>query len=133
MIYRAKGIEEGAAERLAERIMLRPKAALDTLTREELGLNPHDLASPWVAAIASFFSFAVGAIVPVIPYTVSAGSAAFTSAAIASGLLLALVGLSISVLTGKNGFVSAFRMMMLGALAATATYFIGKAVGQSIG
>jgi VIT1/CCC1 family predicted Fe2+/Mn2+ transporter len=132
MIYRAKGIEEGAAERLAERIMLRPAAALDTLTREELGLNPNDLSSPWVAALSSFFAFAVGAFIPVIPFTFSQGNGALVGAATAAAFVLAGVGLSISLLTGKRGIVSAFRMLAIGAVTATGTYFIGKAVGVSV-
>jgi len=132
MIYRAKGIEPEAAERLAGRIMLRPTAALDTLAREELGLDPSDLVSPWVAAIASFLAFAAGAFVPVIPYIIGSGTAAFVAAAGLSGLLLALVGLMISILTGRSAVVTAGRMLLIGALAASATFGIGKLIGVSV-
>jgi VIT1/CCC1 family predicted Fe2+/Mn2+ transporter len=132
LIYRAKGIEPEAAEKLAGRIMLRPKAALDTLAREELGLDPGDLVSPWVAAFSSFFAFAIGAFVPVLPYMFGSGSAAFTSAVIASAVVLSLVGLMISILTGRSAFVTAGRMLLIGALAATATYLVGRAIGLSV-
>jgi vacuolar iron transporter family protein len=131
LIYRSKGIEPEAAERLAGRIMLRPKAALDTLVREELGLDPNDLVSPWVAAFTSFFAFAIGAFVPVVPYLAGSGTAAFVAAIVASAVVLALVGLSISLLTGRSAFVTAGRMLLIGALAATATYLVGKAIGVS--
>jgi hypothetical protein len=98
----AKGIEPAAADKLAERIMLRPTAALDTLAREELGLDPNDLSSPLVAAGSSFGAFALGAFVPVIPFLVASGTGALVAAAAASGCVLALVGLSISLFTGPS-------------------------------
>lgn len=132
MIYRAKGIEPEAAERLAGRIMLRPSAALDTLAREELGLDPGDLVSPWLAAISSFIAFALGAFVPVVPYLVGSGGAAFVAACALSGGVLALVGLMISLLTGRSAFVTAGRMLFVGALAASITYLVGRAIGVSV-
>lgn len=132
LIYRAKGIEPEAAAKLAERIMLRPRAALDTMAREELGLDPNDLASPWVAAISSFIAFGIGAFFPVLPYLFARGTAALVFAAILSAVVLALVGMAISLLTGRSAFVSAARMVLLGALAASLTYGVGKLIGASI-
>jgi len=132
LIYRAKGIEPEAADKLAERIMLRKSAALDTLVREELGLDPNDLASPWVAAISSFIAFACGAFLPVLPYIVSQGNGAFFAAMAVSGLALLTVGLAVSVLTGRNPFVSAFRMLFVGTLASSITYFVGKALNVTV-
>lgn len=133
MVYRAKGLDQETAMRLAERIMQRPDAALDTLVREELGLNPNDLASPWVAAGSSFVAFAFGALIPVIPYLIGSGSAALFAAASASAVVLCLVGFSISFFTGRGGFVSAARMLLLGAVAAAVTYGVGTLVGTAIG
>ena len=133
MIYRAKGIEPEAAERLAGRIMLRPSAALDTLAREELGLDPSDLVSPWVAAISSFVAFAAGAFVPVLPYLFTDKGPALGLAAGLSAVVLALVGLMISILTGRSAFVTAGRMILFGVLAASATYGVGRAIGVSVG
>lgn len=132
LIYRAKGIEPEAAEKLAERIMLRKSAALDTLVREELGLDPNDLSSPWVAAISSFVAFGLGAFLPVLPYIVSQGTGALVAAAVLAGMALTLVGLSISLLTGRNPLVSASRMLVVGALAAGITYGVGSLVGTSL-
>jgi VIT1/CCC1 family predicted Fe2+/Mn2+ transporter len=133
MIYRAKGIEPGAAERLAERIMLRPAVALDTLAREELGLDPRELGSPWIAAGSSFIAFAIGAFVPVLPYIIGSGNGALAAAAAASGVALILVGFAISLFTGRSGSVSAMRMLLIGASAAALTYGVGSLVGTSIG
>lgn len=132
LIYRAKGIEPEAARKLAERIMLRPSAALDTLAREELGLDPNDLASPWVAAFSSFIAFAFGAFVPLLPYLVASGAAALWTAAGLSGVMLAFIGWAISILTGRSAFVSAARMLVVGALAASTTYAVGSLVGTTI-
>jgi vacuolar iron transporter family protein len=132
MIYRAKGIEPGAAEKLAERIMLRPSAALDTLVREELGLDPNDLASPWVAAVSSFVAFAVGAFVPVVPFLITTGTAALVAAASASAVSLVLVGTAISLFTGRSPFVSAARMLLIGAAASAITYGVGSLVGVHV-
>lgn len=132
MIYKYKGLDQDAADRLADQIMERPETALDTLAREELGLDPNDLGSPWVAAFSSFFAFSFGALIPLAPFLFSQGNRALLLSAIASGLVLALVGLSISLLTGKSGLVSAARMVLVGGLAAAVTYAIGSAVGATI-
>jgi len=132
LIYRAKGIEPAAADKLAERIMLRPTAALDTLVREELGLDPNDLSSPWVAAFSSFFAFGIGAFMPVLPFLIGTGAAALWAAAGLSAIVLALVGLSISLFTGRSAALSAFRMLLVGALSASITYGVGSLVGATI-
>ena len=132
LIYHAKGIERKSAEELAARIMERPEAALDTLAREELGLDPEDLASPWVAASASFMAFAIGALIPVVPYLFLEGKVALMVAAAFSGAALVVVGVAISVLTGRSAFVSAFRMLVIGAAAAGITFGIGKLTGAAI-
>ena len=73
LIYQAKGIPEREAAMLARRIIENPKTAIDTLAREELGLDPTQLGSPWSAAASSFVAFIVGALVPVLPYLFVAG------------------------------------------------------------
>src|SRR5205807_8850576 len=83
LIYRAKGLDAPEAEALATQIMKKPASALDTMAREELGLDPGELASPWVAAGSSFIAFAPGAVLPVIPFLFAAGS---TAIAIASAV-----------------------------------------------
>src|SRR5215467_9675236 len=90
LIYQAKGVPEQEAAQLAHRIIQNPKTAIDTLAREELGLDPSELGSPWIAAISSFLAFVIGAFIPVAPYLLTSGVAAWL--AIASLSCLALFG-----------------------------------------
>lgn len=132
LIYQAKGIPSAEAEELAKRIVSNPDTAIDTLAREELGLDPSSLGSPWTAAASSFFAFACGAAIPVIPYFITSGNTAFITSAVVCGLSLFVVGGLISLFTGRNFFFSGFRMLGIGALAAGVTYFIGKLLGVSV-
>jgi vacuolar iron transporter family protein len=133
LIYQAKGVPSSEAEELAKRIISNPDTAIDTLAREELGLDPAALGSPWIAAASSFFAFACGAAIPVIPYVITSGNHAFVASAIACGVSLFVIGGLISLFTGRNFFFSGFRMLGIGALAAGLTYFIGKLLGVSVG
>ena len=119
-------------EELAKRIISNPETAIDTLAREELGLDPAALGSPWVAAASSFVAFAGGAAIPVIPYFVTTGSSAFIASAVVCGISLFVVGGLISIFTGRNLFFSGFRMLGIGALAAGATYLIGRLLGVTV-
>lgn len=133
LIYRAKGVDAETAANLAEQVMSNPDTALDTLAREELGLDPEDLGSPWGAAIASFVSFAIGALIPLAPFTVSSGRPALIWAGLLSGAALAAVGAALSTLTGRSTMVSALRMLLVGGGAAAVTYAIGTVVGVTVG
>lgn len=133
LIYRAKGFDQEQARALAEQIMADPEVALDTMVREELGLDPDDLGSPWLAAISSFLAFAVGAAVPLLPFLFAAGVGAVVVSSSLSAAALAAVGLAISVLTGRSGWRSALRQVLIGGVTAVATYLIGSAVGGGIG
>ena len=101
LIYRAKGVGREEAEAMAARIMRDRTTALDTMAREELGLNPDELGSPWGVAASSFVSFAAGAVVPVLPWLVASGAAGLTASLVLSALALFLVGAGISLLTGR--------------------------------
>lgn len=133
LIYRAKGIPRAEAEAMARAIMADPDHALDTKAREELGLNPQELGSPWGVAVSSFIAFAAGAIVPVIPYLVAAGTAAFLVAACISATAMFAVGAGISALTGRPLLRTGLRQLLVGGLAAAATFGIGKLIGVSVG
>jgi VIT1/CCC1 family predicted Fe2+/Mn2+ transporter len=133
LIYRAKGADAESAARLAEGMMRNPEMALDTLAREELGLDPNDLGSPWVASISSFVAFAVGAFVPLLPFLIATGGGALVASAVLSACGLAAVGAAISLLTGRSALFSATRMLLIGMTAALITYGIGSAVGVSVG
>lgn len=132
LIYQAKGIPEAEAEALASRIMARPDTALDTLAREELGLDPGALGSAWVAAISSFLAFALGASVPVLPFVVSEGGAALGVAAVISGISLFGIGVLTTLFTARPAVRAGLRMVMVGAMAAAITYGIGSAVGVAL-
>ncbi len=132
LIYRAKGLDPPQAEALARRIVSDPEHGLDTLAREELGLDPHGLASPVAAAVASFLSFAIGALVPLLPYLLASGSTALgaTIAVTAGGILG--VGALMSLFTGRDPWWSAVRMALLGSAAAAATFLIGRLLGVAV-
>lgn len=129
LIYQAKGLDPEAAATLAQQIMADPDVALDTLAREELGLDPADLGSSWRAAISSFLAFATGAVVPLLPFFVAAGLGALIASALLSALALAGVGAAISFFTGRPAWWSGLRMVAIGGGAALATYLVGSAVG----
>jgi VIT1/CCC1 family predicted Fe2+/Mn2+ transporter len=132
MIYRAKGIAPETARALVDTIMKRSEVALDTLAREELGLDPATLGSPWVAALSSFAAFALGAALPVIPFVFGSGTAPTVIAAVISVLALFGVGAATSIFTGRHAGRSGLRMASIGAVVAVVTFFVGKAVGQNV-
>lgn len=133
LIYRAKGMDTALASALAERIMADPAIALDTLAREELGLNPGDLGSPWTAAVSSFVAFAVGAVVPLVPFLFGVtGGGAVVWSALLSACALAAVGGAISVFTDRSAWRSGLRMVVIGGGAAAVTYLIGSLVGVTL-
>ena len=102
LIYRAKGLSKPEAEQLADRIMADRSVALDTLAREELGLDPDELGSPWGSAFSSLFAFAIGAFVVIIPYLAGSGKAALLTAIVLAVAALFGVGASIGALNGRG-------------------------------
>lgn len=133
LIYQAKGVDSEAAKRMAEALIRDPDRALDTLAREELGLNPEELGSPWQAAISSFLAFACGAFIPVLPYLLLSGHTAFSGVLLASGISLFGLGAAISLFTGRRALQGGLRMLAIGAAAGAATWFIGGALGVALG
>lgn len=128
-IYRAKGVDATAARQIAERIVSNPEEGLKTLAREELGLDPDSLASPVAAALASFFSFAGGAFIPLSPYTFVGGPGAVGATLLLTTLALLVIGGSMSLFTGRGLWFSAFRMMLIGLAAGASTYGLGRLFG----
>ena len=131
LIYAAKGMEPVEARRLADTLMQDPERALDTLAREELGLNPDDLGSPWVAAISSFSAFTAGAALPLVPFLMGHSNALAVSIGL-TALGLFAVGASMSLFTGRHAILSGLRMLGIGGAAGLATYFIGAWLGVSL-
>lgn len=133
LIYQAKGLDEEEANKLAARIMNDPDLALDTMAREELGIDPSDLGgSAWEAAITSFFLFAIGAIIPVVPFMFASGLVAVAWSMAVSGLGLFGIGAGITLVTGRSVWRSGFRQMALGLVAAVITYGVGTLLGVAI-
>jgi len=127
--YRAKGFTPDEAATIAHRIFRDPATALDMLVREELGLDPDELGSPWGAAAGSFVAFAFGAIIPVIPYLFGGGQAVLLVSLGLSLVALFAVGAAVSLLTGRGLIFSGFRQMLIGLAAALVTYTIGSIIG----
>ena len=132
IIYEARGLEPSAARELATRMIADPELGLRTLAREELGLDPESLASPWAAAVASLFSFAVGAFLPLIPWLLGSGSTALIGTAAVMVASLLLVGGTMSLFTGRPAWYSALRMAGIGMLAGGLTYGIGRLLGAAV-
>jgi VIT1/CCC1 family predicted Fe2+/Mn2+ transporter len=132
LIFKQKGLSTEQASRTAAEILKNPESALDTLVREELGLDPADLGSPWSAAYSSFLMFSVGAIVPVLPFLFGTGQYAAAVSSALAGVVLAGVGGLVGFLSGTSIVKSAGRMVGLAALAAGVTYAVGRIFGASV-
>lgn len=134
LIYRAKGIPEQQAMEMAARDMTNKTQAHDILVKEELGINPEELkGSAWEAAYSSFILFAIGAIIPVIPFFWMTGLDAILWSLAGSTVGLFLIGAVITLFTGTNLWRSGARQVLFGLAAAAVTFGIGKLVGVSMG
>lgn len=133
LIYEARGLQEENARGLAKQIMSNQAIALETLARDELGIDPEELGgSAWEAAITSFLLFALGAVIPVIPFAFLIGLQAIMVSAVLSSLGLFIIGAAITLFTGRSVFSSGLRQMLFGLAAALVTYLIGSWLGVSI-
>ena len=132
LIYQAKGLSEQDAGRIASSVMANPGMALDTMAREELGLDPSQLGSPWAAAGSSFVAFVAGAIIPILPYLFGAGGSAFRVSAVLSAGALVVVGSALAVVSGRSIAWGGLRMLLAGGAAAAVTYGVGTLVGVSL-
>jgi VIT1/CCC1 family predicted Fe2+/Mn2+ transporter len=134
LIYEAKGLEPAQARELAARQIADPSTALDTLAREELGIDPEELGgSAAVAAGTSFVLFAIGAILPVLPYFFLGDASAVIVSAALSAVGLFSIGALITVFTGRGALFSGGRQVLIGGAAATLTYVVGLAIGGAVG
>ena len=131
-IYLNKGLSMEQASIVTGEILTSPSIALDTVVREELGLNPSQLGSPWSAAFSSFAAFVTGALIPIIPYLVRGNVEVVLQSVSLSAASLLLVGGTISWMSSKNIIWGAARMACLGGLAALVTFLLGTIVGSSL-
>ncbi|MFD1831942.1 VIT1/CCC1 transporter family protein [Streptomyces desertarenae] len=130
-LYRGRGLPEELAEEVARHLSKDPEQALETHAREELGVAPGELPSPMLAAVSSFASFAVGALLPVLPYLLGA-TALWPAVAVAlTGLFLC--GAAVARITARPWWYSGLRQLLLGGAAAAVTYGLGTLFGVAVG
>ncbi|NUR99977.1 MAG: hypothetical protein HOV67_32555 [Kribbellaceae bacterium] len=130
LMYEAKGLRPELAAEVARELTANPDVALDVHVREELGVDPNDLPSPWVAAGSSFAAFAVGAIIPLIPFVV--GATTILPALLLSALGLVVTGGIVGKITARPFWYGGTRQLLLGGLSAAITFAIGLAVGTGL-
>jgi len=133
LIYEARGLPWAEAKRLADSMIADPVRGLDTLAREELGLNPDELGSPWGAATFSFLSFAAGALIPLLPFLFGRSAGAlYVSIGLTAAALFA-VGSTLSLFTGRGALRGGARMLLIGGSAGALTFAIGRLLGVNLG
>ncbi len=134
LIYQARGLSAESASKLAQEIVSNQDNAIETLAREELGIDPGELGgSAWEAAITSFTLFAVGAIIPVISFVLLEGIPAIVISLTLSAIGLFVIGAFITLFTGRSVVRSGMRQVVFGLAAAAVTFLIGRLVGVSLG
>ncbi|MHB8404391.1 MAG: VIT1/CCC1 transporter family protein [Gammaproteobacteria bacterium] len=133
LIYAARGVAPAEARQLADTLTRDPARALDTLAREELGLNPQDLGSAWGAAISSFIAFALGAVIPLIPFFWPHPKHGLVWSIGLTAVALFATGATVSLFTGRGFLWSALRMVLIGVVAAGVTFFVGHLFGVALG
>jgi VIT1/CCC1 family predicted Fe2+/Mn2+ transporter len=128
-VFERRGIEPADAMRLAEAVMADPEVALDVHAREELGVRPGQTGSPWQASASSFVTFALGALIPLLPWFFTRGSLA-VGLSIGLGVVAVMaVGWTVAVFTGRSRARTAARQLLFAAVAAAVAYAVGHAVG----
>ncbi|MFB6548781.1 VIT1/CCC1 transporter family protein [Streptomyces sp. NPDC056405] len=130
-LYEARGVEPDLAREVARQLSRDPEQALEIHAREELGIDPGDLPSPSVAAVSSFGSFALGALLPVLPFLLGAG--ALWPAVVLSLAGLFLCGAVVAKVTARSWWYSGLRQLALGGAAAGVTYALGSLFGTAVG
>lgn len=129
-VYEARGLRPELAAAVARELTRQPDVAWRVHVREELGVDPDDLPSPWVAAASSFLAFAVGALLPLLTFLL--GSAALLPSLLVSAAALAVTGAVVARLTARPAWFGGGRQLLLGGLSAAVTYGIGLLVGTGI-
>lgn len=133
LLYQKRGLDAEMARELAAKMMATPEMALETHAREELGINPGSLGSPVQASVSSFFAFAGGAVLPLIPFLVSSGTTAILVAVAIAAVAALSVGAALSIFTGRSWVFSALRQLFVCAVAGAVTFGVGSAVGVGRG
>src|SRR6266853_1604390 len=133
LIYEAKGLSPSEADTMVKHLLADRSSAIDALAREELGIDPTKLGgSAWEAALTSFVLFAIGALVPILPFLVARGNLALAASAVVSALGLFGIGAAITIFTGAPVWRSGGRQLLLGLAAAGVTFGLGRLLGMAI-
>ena len=133
LIYEAKGLGASEAKRVVDQLLSDKTATLDALAREELGIDPNDLGgSAYEAALASFMLFALGAVVPIVPFLFIGSDVAVIASVVLSALALFAIGAAITIFTGVTVWRSGGRQLALGLGAAGVTFAIGRLIGATL-
>lgn len=130
-IWVRRGVDVELAQEVARQLGRNPEAALEVHAREELGLAPGELPNPWLAAASSFLAFALGAMIPLLPYVF--GAQTLLASAILSVIGLFVAGVLVSQVTARSWWFSGLRQLFVGVLAAVVTFGVGHLVGTSLG
>jgi len=129
-IYRSRGVDADTAREVARQLSRDPEQVWRVHAREELGIDPDDLPSPWTAAFSSFLAFTLGAFVPLLPYLL--GATALLVPVLLSLVALFAAGALVSRWTDRSAFYSGSRQLVLGGAATALTYVVGNAVGAGV-
>ncbi len=132
LIYNARGVSLERARSMAAELIQDKGHALDTLTREELGLNPDDLGSPIMAALSSFAAFGLGALIPLLPFLYLGLLAPIAMTIAITAVALFAIGSMTSLFTGKSALMGGLRMLLIGSSASALTYIIGMLLGVTL-
>ena len=127
-VFRQRGVDPVTAREVARQLSLDPEQAWRVHVREELGVDPDDLPSAWVAAGSSFAAFALGALMPLLPYLL--GATSLLVPVLLAGLGLLSAGVLVSTFTKRSALYTGGRQLLLGAVAAGLTYSVGSAIGH---
>lgn len=132
LIYEARGVPIADARKMTRAMLTNREQLLETLAREELGLDPQALGSPWGAAISSFFAFALGAVVPLVPFVIGSIPNPELAAAILSAVCLFGIGVAVALFSGRSALFGGARMLAIGAAVGALTFAIGHLFGAEI-
>jgi vacuolar iron transporter family protein len=130
-IYEKRGVDPTVARTLADEMMRTPELALETHAREELGINPASLGRPLQAAVSSFATFALGALIPLLPWFVARGTGAEVASIVFSAVAALGVGAALAAFTRRSWWRSSGRQLLMTALPAAVTFGVGVAIGVS--
>jgi len=131
-IYQERGFDPAEAKAIVGTLFTTPERALDSMMRDEVGLDPRAIGGPWAAAVSSFLAFVSGALIPLLPFLLLAGTTALVTSVVVSLGALFLLGLGVSRLTGRPALRCGLRQLGLGGIAALITFLIGQAIGTAV-